>query len=274
MPELPEVETVKRIIKPQIIARTIRKVKINNSKVVGYPNVKDFVEGVVNKEIKDMQRRGKYLAIIFKDNSILRFHLRMTGQILITTPDFPEKKHMHIIFYLDNNTEMRYIDSRGFGRFWFLNQGEKDIYSGIDKLGIEPFTNKLSVEYLKSKFANRKKSIKACLLDQEGVAGIGNIYADEILFASKVCPSRSASSLDDNEWEEIVKNIPVVLIKGIKDNKMSVEKYLNGGSSTYSDLSCMNVYSHAGEKCPRCNTILQRIVLSGRSSVYCPNCQK
>jgi formamidopyrimidine-DNA glycosylase len=171
----------------------------------------------------------------------------MTGCLLVTPPDYPIEKHTHIIMRLNSGMEQCFSDTLRFGRFWLIQSGKKDTYSGISKLGLELLSDECNAQYLKSKFGKRKKEIKECLLDQSVIVGIGNIYSDEILFRAKICPTRPADSLMVREWERLAEMIPERLLQ---------------------------VYGHAGEPCPNCGETLVRVVISGRSSVYCPNCQE
>ena len=141
-------------------------------------------------------------------------------------------------------------------------------------MGLEPLSRECNVEYLKSKFGKRKKKIKECLLDQSVIAGIGNIYSDEILFLAKICPARSADSLTETEWERLAEMIPECLSYFIEKNHIEQEDYLQTKGQDYRNTPFLQVYGHAGESCPNCGETLVRVVISGRSSVYCPNCQK
>ena len=153
-------------------------------------------------------------------------HLRMTGCLLVTLPGYPMEKHTHIIFHLGNGKELRFSDTRRFGRFWVIRNGEEDAYSAIEKLGLEPLSTECNAEYLQSRFGKRKKTIKECLLDQSVIAGIGNIYSDEILYRAKICPTRSASSLTAKEWQRLAEIIPECLSYFIKKNCIEQEDYL------------------------------------------------
>lgn len=274
MPELPEVETVKRIIEPQILNRKITDVVINKPQIIMYPDLENFYLGIKGKEIKKMERRGKFLSIYLNNGDKIILHLRMTGQLLVTPENYPEEKHTHLIFKLDDCNEIRFIDTRRFGRFWMIGSSEEDIYSGINNLGLEPFDEEFNGDYLKSKLEKRKKTIKEMLLDQSIVTGIGNIYGDEILFAAGIKPIRICSSLSNKEWDKIAFTIKDVLNKAINYNSITPEDYLKGKGREYRSNQFFKVYGHGGETCSQCGEVLIRIILSGRSSVYCPKCQK
>ena len=274
MPELPEIETIKSVIEPQIKGLTIEKVTVNRPEVIAQPCSTQFCKAVTGQTISSMARRGKFLIIHLTNESRIILHLRMTGCLLVTPPDYPTEKHTHIIMRLNNGTELRFSDTRRFGRFWLIRNGEEDTYSGIGKLGLEPLSAECNAEYLQSRFGKRKKAIKECLLDQSVIAGIGNIYSDEILFRARISPVRPANSLAAEEWLCLAAEIPECLSYFIEKNRITPEDYLQTKGQDYRNTPFLQVYGHNGEPCPNCGNTLCRTVIGGRSSVYCPNCQK
>lgn len=273
MPELPEVETVKRVLSTQLTGQKIKNIKINNAQVIAHPSADDFCGRLHEQVIEDFQRRGKYIIIGLESGDRLIVHLRMTGCLLVTPADYPCEKHTHVILSFENGSELRFEDTRRFGRFWLIGKNEEDTYSGISKLGIEPFDKVLTAEYLMTSFGKRKKAIKECLLEQSVICGIGNIYSDEILFAAKIHPERSAASLTLEEWERLSKAIPEQLTYFIEKNIITPEEYLLTKGKEYRNTPYLRVYGHSGEPCPNCATLLQKSVVGGRSSVYCVECQ-
>lgn len=273
MPEMPEVETIKRIIEPQVTGQTISAVTVNHPQVIGYPDVESFKGQLTSQTIKSMSRRGKFLTFHFVNGERMVLHLRMTGQLLVTPADFPEEKHTHLIADLSGGNQLRYIDVRRFGRFWYLKKGEEDIVTGQDKLGVEPLDDSLTAEYLKEKLGKRKKAIKEMLHDQSIVAGIGNIYSDEILSAASIYPEEKCSSLTDAEWKILAEKIKEIIEWGINTNEMTLEEYLAGKGKEYSNIHNLRVYGRDGQPCGKCGSIIERIVIGGRSSCYCPLCQ-
>ena len=285
MPELPEVETIKRVIGAQIQGLVIEKVTVNRPEVVAYPEAEEFCGRLTGQVISHMERRGKFLMICLCGNDRIVLHLRMTGGLLLTPADCPEEKHTHVIFYLghgkekgnseteDCALELRFSDMRRFGRFWLLEEGEADTYSGIGKLGVEPFDAKLTAEYLASRLKKSGRAVKECLLDQTIVAGIGNIYADEILFTAGIYPARPANSLTDAEWERLAAVIPERISYFIAKNEILPEDYLETKGRDYRNTPFLQVYGHAGRPCPKCGAVLCRMVVGSRSSVYCSGCQ-
>lgn len=274
MPELPEVETIRRVIEPQIKGLEIENIRLGNAQIIAYPTADEFCRRLKGQRVSSMSRKGKFLQIHLKSGDCVVLHLRMTGCLLVTPSDYPLLKHTHIVFGLTGGKELRFWDMRRFGRFWLIPKGEVDTYSGIDKLGIEPFAEKLNAAYMKKHFGNRKKAIKTCLLEQNVIAGIGNIYSDEILFTSKIPPDFPANCLIADEWERLAKAIPNRLEYFIEKNSISAEEYLAGKGKDYRNTPFLQVYGHAGEPCPVCGETLVRTVIGGRSSVYCPRCQK
>lgn len=274
MPELPEVETIKRVLEPQIKGLTITKVTVNRPEVTAYPAAGEFCRLLTGQRVSGMMRRGKFLYILLDSGDQIILHLRMTGCLLFTPVDFPEEKHTHIILEMSDGRQLRFSDMRRFGRFWLLQNGEADTYSGIAKLGIEPFDKELTAAYLSVRLGKRKKAIKECLLDQSILAGIGNIYSDEILFTARIHPARPAGSLLQEEWELLAQVIPERLTYFIEKNEITPEEYLETKGQDYRNTPFLQVYGHAGKACPVCGSLLSRMVIGGRSSVYCPECQK
>lgn len=279
MPELPEVETVKRVIEPQIQGLIIESITVRRPEVTAYPKAEEFCRRLAGQTISHMARRGKFLMIWLNSGDHIILHLRMTGCLLLTPPDFPEEKHTHIVFRLHDGSagghsaELRFSDTRRFGRFWLIRTGEEDLYSGVKKLGIEPFDEGFTAEYLKTHFGKRKRAVKECLLDQSVIAGIGNIYADETLFAAGIHPARPANSLKYREWEQLAAVIPERLLFFTEANKITSEDYLETKGQDYRNTPFLQVYGQEGKPCPKCGKTLCRMVVGGRGSIYCPACQ-
>jgi formamidopyrimidine-DNA glycosylase len=274
MPELPEVETVKRVLEPQIKGQKIRHVDISNKQVIDYPDAEAFCDNVTGQTIAGIGRRGKFLTILLESGDRMVLHLRMTGCLLIVPPEYEKAKHTHVVFTMEKGKELRYIDTRRFGRFWLLKKDEEDTFTGIDKLGVEPFDKNLTAEYLHNCLLKKKKTIKECLLEQSMVAGIGNIYGDEILFEVGICPSRPGSSLTLAECDRLANQISVTLAYFTEKNAISPEDYLAGKGRDYRNTPYLKVYGHGKEKCPVCGYSFQKIMIAGRSSVFCSNCQR
>lgn len=274
MPELPEVETIRRVLEPQVQGLTIMTITVNRPEVISHPTAEEFCQALTGQTISTMTRRGKFLGVTFQSGDHIIIHLRMTGCLLVTPADYPLEKHTHVIFHLGNGMELRFSDARRFGRFWLLRAGEEDTYSGIGELGLEPLDKRLTADYLKASFGKGKRAIKTCLLDQSVVAGIGNIYSDEILFAARIYPERPASSLTHEEWERLAAAIPQQLAYFIEKNALTPEEYLESKGQDYRNTPFLQVYGHGEEPCPICGASLAHITVGGRSSVFCPCCQE
>ena len=274
MPELPEVETVRNVIEPQVSGREILSIDVHNAKVIAHPTTKEFLNILQGRIINGMARRGKFLSFILSEDNRLFLHLRMTGQLIVTPNAFPLAKHTHLIMQLDDGHQMRYIDTRCFGRFWLIRQGEPTAVTGIDKLGLEPADKSLTAKYLKTAIGKRRKPIKEMLLDQTIIAGIGNIYADETLFAIGLHPEEKCSDLRDSDWRKLAKAIPEVIAWGIETNKITPEDYLASQGANYRNTPLLKVYGRGGQPCLKCGRPLEKITVGGRSSCFCPACQR
>lgn len=274
MPELPEIETIKRVIEPQIKGFEVQRITVNRPEVIAHPAADEFCRRIIGQMFAGIERRGKFLILCMESGDRLVLHLRMTGCLLVTPADYQEEKHTHLVFHLSYSRELRFSDTRRFGRFWLLQQGEADTYTGMEKLGAEPFDPGFSGEYLSTRLGKRKKAIKECLLDQGVIAGIGNIYSDEILFTARIHPVRPANTLTTEEWNRLASVIPERLAFFIEKNKTTPEEYLATKGKGYRNTPFLQVYGHGGEPCPICGEPLCRTVIGGRSSVYCPACQK
>ena len=274
MPELPEVETIKRIVCPQLAGRTIETTEVRNAQVIAYPKSTCFSKAMSGQIISNMSRRGKFLTIQLENGDRLSLHLRMTGQLTVVPESEPIEKHTHLIFHLSGGSQLRYIDTRRFGRFWLLRKGEADTVTGQNKLGLEPTDPAITGEYLKTLLGKTKKTVKEMLLDQAVIAGIGNIYSDEILFAAKIYPGTACRILNEYDWDKLAKKIPEIIIWGIESNNMTPDEYLRGKGKEYRNISQLRIYGRAGKPCVRCGTIIDKVTICGRTSCYCPSCQK
>ena len=269
MPELPEVESVRRILAPQLAGRRIVSLKVISPDVI--IDADAFCREIAGQRIAELSRRGKYLSLWMESGDRMMVHLRMAGCLLCVPAGFLSEKHTHAVFFLDDGMELRFSDTRRFGRIWLIRQGEKE-YGGIEKLGPEPYD--LSADYLISRCAGSRRSVKTCLMDQSLIAGIGNIYSDEILFAAGISPQRPAVSLDEWEWENLALQIPRCLTYFTEKNAMTAEEYLASGGREYRNTPYLRVYGRGEKPCPVCGSTLEKILISGRSSVFCPSCQR
>ena len=279
MPELPEVETVRRGLNNLTLNLPIAGGEILLPRTLAYPNVEQFWQGVAGTAIAQWHRRGKYLLAQLQSerpSGWLGVHLRMTGQLLWVAPDAPLQKHTRIRLFLGSDRELRFVDTRTFGKFWYVPpQVEiESVITGLQKLGPEPFAEDFSPEYLAHKLSTRRRHIKTLLLDQNIVAGIGNIYADEALFKSGILPDTIATDLTPKQIERLHQAIIEVLQTSIDRGGTTFSDFLNllGVSGNYGDAAL--VYGRKDQPCRICNTLIEKIKLGGRSSHFCPNCQR
>lgn len=275
MPELPEVETVKNDLQKKIVKAKILAVEVSEPALIKNISVDDFSGQVQNETIQMIKRRGKYLLFLLFSGKIVVVHLRMTGQLVCCKKEEPKKKHLYVIFSLMVDGvpwELRYYDVRKFGCFYFLQAGES--LSSLEKLGIEPFSPAFNTAYLKEKLDKKKQKIKALLLDQTVIAGIGNIYADEILFRAGILPERAGESLCRKEIESLCILIPAVLQEAVEQRGTTISDYRDGMGKKGQFQNFLKVYGRTGEACCVCSTPLMRIKIAGRNSTFCPSCQK
>ncbi|WP_036483276.1 DNA-formamidopyrimidine glycosylase [Myxosarcina sp. GI1] len=281
MPELPEVETVRRGLNNLTLDQPIAGTAVLLPRTLAYPtSVTEFQENLTGKAIASWNRRGKYLLAQLKTDSLesagwLGVHLRMTGQLLWLKTDTDLQKHTRIRLFFPHNYELRFVDTRTFGKFWLVPPyvPPENIVTGLQKLGPEPFDPNFSVDYLAAKLANRRRYIKTLLLDQAIVAGIGNIYADEALFKSGIKPDTVAVDLTPDKLDRLHQAITTVLKTSIDRGGTTFSDFLNllGVSGNYGDAAL--VYGRSGKPCRVCGTAIAKIKLAGRSSHFCPYCQ-
>lgn len=267
MPELPEVETVVRTLEKQIKDCQIKDVHIFYDKILKDP--KHFKEMVVGQHFRFFMRRGKYLLFTLDRNTLV-VHLRMEGKFYVQEPQAKINKHIHICFSLDNGMELRYMDTRKFGRMEIVEL-HPDLEHFHD-LGPEPFAKEFNVDYVYHFLQKKKIPIKAVLLDQHFVAGIGNIYADEILAHLAIRPKVSAYRLSKKKCLALIGICQKVLKKAITLGGTTIRTYTSSlGVSGRFQLECI---VHGKKICPKCQTEIKIVRVQGRSSYYCPHCQK
>ena len=272
MPELPEVETVRRALLLKLKGRTIKEISILHNNVFENQDIKKVKEQIKNQTIHDILRRGKWLEFILDDYYLLS-HLRMEGKYVYRKLDDTIEKHQHVLFNIDNEFSLRYKDVRKFGKMHLVKKDELD-NSPLSKLGFEPWDKKLTIDYLKDKYRKKNLPIKTVLLDQEIIVGIGNIYADEILFLSKINPHKKAKELNDKELQSIIDNTKKVLDKAIEEGGTTIRSYTSEEGVTGLFQNSLNVHQREGKECPICKHIIKREKVGGRSTYYCEKCQK
>lgn len=267
MPELPEVETVVRTLKTQILGERIQSVTVYWPKTV-YES-KTFVSDLSGQRIQDITRRGKYLIFVL-DHGFMSVHLRMEGRFFLTPLDQEPRKHTHVIFELSDR-KLEFNDTRKFGRIQFSHEHPE---LNLIQLGYEPFDERLTPIHLRSLAKTRTIPLKSFLLDQSAIAGLGNIYADEVCFLSRLSPLKKVNTLTLKQWQEVIGIMRMVLSEAILDGGATVRTYTASLGITGRFQSHLRVYGRGTQACLTCGTPLRRLKIGQRTSVYCPTCQK
>lgn len=272
MPEIAEVETVRKTLKRIILGKRIRDVKVLFGGIIE-GDVEEFKKILEGKVIKDIDRIGKWL-LFQLDEYYLLSHLRMEGKFFLKNNKDYINKHEHVIISFDDGTELRYHDTRKFGKMQVVKKEELYEVPAIKKQGIEANSDKLTKEYLYEKIKNKRVNIKTLLLDQTIISGLGNIYASEVLFVSRINPERSGNSLTLDEIERIVLASKVVVNKAIEEGGTTIRSYTSSLGVTGRFQQYLNVYKRENQPCRVCGTEIKLITIGGRSTYYCPTCQK
>jgi formamidopyrimidine-DNA glycosylase len=272
VPELPEVETVVRDLRPLLVGRTIRRVERLTSVALRRPWVARADEGIQEKEVRQIDRRGKWILINISNQSYLIVHLGMTGQLTVVSGTTPRENHTHFVFALDGGQELRYRDVRRFGSVqWFATPAEVETHFEEQGIGPEPFG--VDPQYWAEKLQGTSRNLKATLLDQAIVAGVGNIYADEALFVSGLHPSRRSRDLSGEERERLRQAVELVLTRAIAKRGSTIRDYVGGSGLMGGFQDEFAVYGRTSEPCTRCGCAIVVERYAGRSSHFCPTCQ-
>jgi len=286
MPELPEIEIVKRSLLKMANRAKIIDIKINN-KNLRYKITSTFSKQLIGARILKISRRSKYLIFHF-ENKLLLVHLGMSGKLLfmrnrdnamLKTSFYYDlnilQKHNHIYFKLNNDLILIYNDVRRFGFLKLYNTTQLNKITFLKKLGLEPFSKTFNIKYFKKFILNRKKNIKNLLMDQTFVSGLGNIYANEVLFKSRIKPLRACGSLNKNEIKNLILNIKKILKFAISKGGSSIKDFKNTFGKTGNFQQFFYVYGKKNKKCSRisCKGKIKKIIISNRSSFYCNKCQ-
>ena len=275
MPELPEVQTVVTGLNKMLRDKKVVNTHIYDEMVIGYPEKEDFISLSEGKKIKSLTRRGKYIIINFSDNKHkLVIHLRMSGKLLYKKRNDEKDKHTHVIFEFDDDTDLRFNNIRKFGRLYIITENELEEAGNLSNLGIEPLSDEFTLDLFKEMLASRKGMIKPLIMNQEFIAGVGNIYADEALFMANIRPDRKADTLSEQEIEDLYNAIRKILKKGIKMGGTSVSDYVNALGKSGKFQHELNVYKKEGKKCEYCGAEIEKKKISGRAARFCPECQE
>lgn len=275
MPELPEVETIKNDLSPLVSGRTVSEVSVGDSTAIQKPSVAEFRKGITGRKIVELGRRGKYLLLHLNNGSTLIAHMRMTGNLMALPsgtklPKQLETARLRVVIKFDDGGTLMFIDRRRMGRMWLVTD-EKEV---VGKLGPEPLTDDFTVAALSSILAKRKSPIKAVLCDQEAIAGVGNMYADEALFESGIHPMTPADEISPAKLKRLHSAIRRILAQAIENKGASVDTYFrpdgNRGAAHYQ----FKVAHRFGQTCPGCGGKVERIRIRGRGTYFCSKCQK
>ncbi|HOI47420.1 MAG TPA: DNA-formamidopyrimidine glycosylase [Bacilli bacterium] len=275
MPELPEVETVRQTLQNLILDKRIIDCYAPYDRIIKHISFLEFKQAIQNQRITNVWRKGKYLALILEHSSIV-IHLRMEGKFFIRSVSDHISKHEHVVFVLDDQSELRYQDTRKFGEMHLIHSTKiEDIIQGspIKRLGFEPFEWVGNEEVLFDMLRKKQTSIKAALLDQHIIAGLGNIYVDEVCFLTKLHPETICNKLSKEDIYSIVKNACIVLNKAISLGGTTIRSYtsIDGVHGRFQNE--LFVHSREGLACLTCESIIQKMRVAGRGTYYCPKCQ-
>ncbi|WP_088042991.1 DNA-formamidopyrimidine glycosylase [Bacillus sp. EAC] len=273
MPELPEVETVRRTLVDLVVGKTISSVIVSWENIIKQPkDVEEFQLLLQGQTVEDVNRRGKFLLFQLTDLTLVS-HLRMEGKFRVFPTEEPVAPHTHVRFLFEDGTELRYQDVRKFGTMHLFTKGEEYRQSPLAKLGPEPFSDEFTANYLKKKIQNTNRKIKVVLLDQELVVGLGNIYVDEVLFRSGIHPETPASQLKLKQIKLLAETITATLHEAVELGGSTIRSYVNsqGKVGTFQDI--IKVYGRKGLACQNCGQPIEKITVGGRGTSYCPICQ-
>ncbi len=272
MPELPEVETVRRGLTKLVAGAQIKSVEVFYPKMINLLP-EEFATALKGRTIERIDRRGKYLFIRLSGEQTIVSHLRMEGNYDVVPEGTLLNKHTHVVFHLVDGRQLRYNDSRKFGRMNLVANGQEMTVAGLKTIGPEPTEQTLTLDYMKLIFAKSRKIIKPFLLDQSKIAGLGNIYADEVLWMSKINPKQPVNTLELKEIKTLRESILTEIQRAIDGHGTTVHSYSDAYGKAGEFQNHLNVYGREGEPCPRCGTPIEKIKLAQRGTHFCPTCQ-
>ena len=275
MPELPEVETVRARLEPVLVGRRLERVEIHDPRLTRPFDPAGVAAELEGERIAAVDRRGKYLIVRFESGRVLLIHLRMTGNLLHGSGEWllPADPHRRAVVRLDDGSDVVYRDVRRFGTWLLVEPNELEPYLG-DRVGREPLERSFTTKRLAEALAGRRSPVKAAILDQRRLAGVGNIYADEALWRARIHPQRPAGELDPNEVKALHRGIRTALKAGIERQGATLRDYRTPDGSSGAMQHEFKVYGREGEPCDRCGTPIEKIRAAGRGTWYCPNCQR
>ncbi|OAB43269.1 DNA-formamidopyrimidine glycosylase [Paenibacillus glacialis] len=273
MPELPEVETIIRTLNVLVKDKTIDHVSVHLARIIQRPDdIEEFAFLLQGHTILGVERRGKFIRILL-DGLVIVSHLRMEGRYGLYSSEEPVEKHTHVVFHFNDGTELRYKDVRQFGTMHLFATGEDLVSLPLSKLGLEPLDESFTLEQFKKILTGKKTKIKSVLLNQAYVVGIGNIYVDESLFKAGIHPEVTAGSLNESQLERLHTSIINILLESIEAGGSSIKSYVNGQGEMGMFQQQLLVYGRENKPCVNCGSIIEKTVVGGRGTHFCPTCQ-
>lgn len=270
MPELPEVEVIRRGLAPRLVGRRFLSVQVGDRRLRQASSPEDLARWLAGRRLVSLRRRGKYLIFHLEGEVRLLVHLGMTGRLLLGDP-FHQELHVHVVFTLEGGLTLAFQDVRRFGQVLVYPPGQPLL--PLANVGREPFSRRVTAEWLAATARGRTRPLKNFLLDGRLLAGIGNIYACEIMFAAGLHPATPAGELTPEDWGRVLKETRRILKLAIRQGGTTVNDYLNSHGGTGLFQVSLQVYGRAGEPCRRCGSAIERLVQAGRSTFFCPCCQ-
>ncbi|MCX7781394.1 MAG: DNA-formamidopyrimidine glycosylase [Negativicutes bacterium] len=274
MPELPEVETIRRTLTGKVEGRIIARAEVRLPRLIKWPAADEFQVVLAGKKIESLTRRGKYLVFHLDNGYALVIHLRMTGRLFYVPGASEFDRFVHVIFHLDDGSSLIYADTRTLGTLYLMPEDELPRIAGLAAMGPEPLTPEFTADYLRDTLRRRSGKIKTVLLNQQLIGGLGNIYVDESLALAGIHPERPASSLTDTEIQRLHQSINKVIGAGIAHGGTSFRDYRDGANQKGSHQDHLLVYGRKAEPCKLCSAVIERTVVAGRGTHFCPKCQK
>jgi formamidopyrimidine-DNA glycosylase len=268
LPELPEVETIRRDLESLVLGSTIVGVEVFWPGSIAQPSVQEFEDLVTGRTILRFDRRGKYLIFVLSGGWNLIVHLAMTGRLLVNRGEID--KHTRAVFHLEDGCNLPFVNMRKFGRLYLV----KDAEEVVGRLGPEPLAAEFTPQLFAHLLTNRRGALKPLLLNQRFLAGLGNIYTDEALFVAGLHPQRRADTLNPEEVGRLCTAIRLVLKEGLRDGGTTLEAYRRPNEEKGRHQERLQVFRRTGGPCPRCGATIERIVLGGRGTYFCPRCQR
>ena len=274
MPELPEVETVARDLRSALVGRRIEAVRLSRGDVLRTPPPDVFAQVMAGQSVTGVDRRGKFILLQMDGGDDFMVHLGMTGHLLVCDRDAPEARHTHLRARLDDGRELRFDDTRRFGRLAYGSRAQLEREHALPALGVEPLSNEFTADALWRLLHPSTRTLKAALLDQRRVAGLGNIYIDEACFAAGVRPTRRCNRVTRAQMASLHDAIRATLQRAIVNRGTTVDDYRDVWNARGNHQEVLQVYGRGGQPCLRCGTALKRTVIGGRTTVYCPHDQR